>query len=392
MPQISVINQPFGGYPNRVGDHIASMLTRPLECFNTVQMISAFAKASGVDILFDDLQRFISTGGTVQIAVGINHKGTSRQGLDRLLQSGAAVYVFHNRGGDTFHPKFYLFERTSTEGVVLVGSSNLTRGGLYENFEFSVRLDHDLNNPLDAAIFRSFKDAFDTIIDLTSGMTLLLDASSLAELDRQGYLLDETQPVARGGVGAGGAAAEPSQPSLFQHVPMPRAPRPSRRLPTPAILFQPGQPVATFTMTLGRRDTRQQPGYSRDIFIPIRARDANKSFWDWDQAYTPPASGASGGYMERRVNFQVTPVSGITQSVLGVRIYQYAGRDEFRLNCSELVRGANPGDILVLSRMPADSTYDYDATVIPQRHSMYNAFRSLCVNIIAISGKQWGYS
>ena len=221
MPSLSVINQPFGGNPNRLGDHLLELLARTPR-FDSSCMAVAYAKASGVTILFNSLQDFVRAGSRLQIAVGIDQAGTSRQALHLLLQAGATVYVFHNPGGETFHPKFYLFQRASSEGVAIVGSNNLTRGGLFENFEFSIRLDHDLGISADAAAFDSFLASFRTITDLSSGMALRLNTRLLARLEAQGYLLDERQTsprqstVARAPAGSGNP--------LFRHVPMPEAP------------------------------------------------------------------------------------------------------------------------------------------------------------------------
>jgi HKD family nuclease len=393
LPEIRVINQPFGGRPNRVGDHLVELLSRGADKFDSLRMAVAFAKASGVAILLDPLTNFVRSGGQVIAAIGIDQQGTSRQGLELLLQAGVDVTVFHNAGADTFHPKVYLFQRDETEGVALVGSNNLTRGGLYENFEFSVRLDHNLTVPADAQGFQTFVNTFQMFTDLSTGMALHLDPAMLAELDRRDYLLDESTRIA--------AIQSPDDvppplmalPPLFRRVPMPRGPRPSRRTPPASQPLVPaGQALATFTMTLGNRDARQQAGYSRDIFVPIGARDANPTFWGWPALYAAPVTRTSGNYLERRMTLRVTPPNGVARTVTGVRIYEYAQRDEFRLNCGELVNGAFPGDVLVLSSVQAGAGYDYEASVIPQTHPLYAAFSALCTNVIVQSGKRWGYS
>lgn len=387
MPNIFVINQPFGGRPNRVGDHVIELLTRtPSFTFSCIAV--AWAKASGVGILFDHFQDFVKGGGVLEVAVGVDQRGTSRQALDLLLQSGASTYIFHNPGGETFHPKLYLFGMP-TEGVAIVGSSNLTRGGLYENFEFSTRLDHDLGDPSDAAAFASFVASFTTIKDISSGMALRLDAGVLSQLDSEGYLLDETHSpprqltVARTPGGGGNL--------LFRHVPMPRGPRGTRRVASAPAVPAAGIPTALFAMTLGARDTRQQAGYSRDIFIPIAARNERAAFWGWPGAFVASTSGAQGSYQERRVDLQVTPVTGLTRLVKQVRLYHYAERDEFRLNCGELVGGATAGDVLVLTCVQPGAGYDYDAAVIPVSHPMHSAFLNVCTHVIPQSGKRWGY-
>lgn len=390
MPHITVINQPFGGRPNRLGDHIVDLLSRPSNRFNAVFMAAAFAKASGVALLVDALHNFIRSGGQVTAAIGIDQQGTSQQALELLLQIGIRVYIFHNPGAETFHPKYYLFQRNAQEGVAFVGSNNLTRGGLYENFEFSVRLDLDLTVPSEAHLFQTFLGSFRSITDVGTGIAIGLDQNTLRELTRLGYLLDESR-VPTGEEG-GRLIVRPGPNELFRRVPMPRGPRPARQVNVSIQLPQPGQWMATFVMTLGPRDTRQQAGYSRDIFIPLAARNANEAFWDWPAEYTPPATGVSGNYLERRVDVLVTPASAPTQLVPQVRFYSYAQRGEFRMNCGDLVRGAKPQDILVLSRIHPGFGYDYEGSVVAQTDPLYPAFLALCTNRVAQSNKRWGYS
>lgn len=390
MPNLTVINQPFGGHPNRVGDHLTVLLNRSTLKFDSIYMAVAFAKSSGVGILYDYLQDYVRGGGTLEIVVGIDHMGTSRQGLELLLQTGATVDIFHNPGVNTFHPKLYLFERDSFEGVAIIGSNNLTRGGLYENFELSVRLDHDLSIEDDAREFQLLLDSFRTISDISNGMVTRLDQPLLAQLDADGYLLDESRATVS--TPSSGSRPTTRTGSIFRHVPMPRGPRITRRTPVTTSPAQIGTPVAAFIMTLGPRDTRQQAGYSRDIFIPIAARNANSSFWDWPGAYSSPATGTRGNFLERRVDLLITEVNGVTQLVSGVRVYHYSERDEFRMNCGELVRGSMPNDILVLSRVQPGSGYDYDAAILPHNHPMYTTFLNLCTNTIPQSAKRWGYA
>jgi len=366
------------------------LLSRSVNRFDSVYLVAAFAKASGVSILFDALRNYINSGGAVVAAIGVDQQGTSQQGLELLLQAGAQVFIFHNPGAETFHPKYYLFRRDVQEGVAIVGSSNLTRGGLYENFEFSVRIDHDLTTPSDAHLFDIFLRSFAMLTDVSTGMAISLNQTTLAELIRLGYLLDESR-VPTGEEG-GRLIVRPGPNPLFRRVSMPRGPRPTRHTTVPVQPAQPGQGIATFVMTLGTRDTRQQAGYSRDIFVPLAARNANGSFWDWPAGYSAPATGVSGNYLERRVDILVTPANGPTQFVRQVRIYSYAERAEFRINCGELVRGSSQGDVLVLSKVQPGSGYDYDGSVIPQAHPMYATFNSMCTNIIPQSDKRWGYA
>ncbi len=81
--------------------------------------------------------------------VGIDHGGTSHEGLRDLLCSvspNGTVVVFHIRLPHTFHPKIYLFKSTTAADIV-VGSGNLAEGGLFSNYEASLRLELNLAEP-----------------------------------------------------------------------------------------------------------------------------------------------------------------------------------------------------------------------------------------------------
>jgi HKD family nuclease len=108
--------------------------------FDRICIAVAFVKRSGVARIKPALNAFVQSGGSVEVVAGFDHRGTSKQGLEELLQITPDVFVFRdNRQDHTFHTKFYLFERTGAEAVAYVGSSNLTAGGLYSNYETNVR-------------------------------------------------------------------------------------------------------------------------------------------------------------------------------------------------------------------------------------------------------------
>jgi len=104
--------------------------------FEKFVFCSAYVKRSGVDGLADLLSR---RKGAVTIYAGMNNRVTSYQGLARLLDCGTELYVFDmgipNR---VFHPKLYL-GWGPRNGDLIVGSSNLTDGGLSRNIEAALR-------------------------------------------------------------------------------------------------------------------------------------------------------------------------------------------------------------------------------------------------------------
>ncbi len=98
----------------------------------------AYAKNSGVGRLHDDLVHFSNSGGQTEAIVGIDQHITSYQALVNLSTfTNDNLYIHHDKGMVTFHPKVYLFGNNEFEKII-IGSSNLTAGGLYTNFEANI--------------------------------------------------------------------------------------------------------------------------------------------------------------------------------------------------------------------------------------------------------------
>jgi hypothetical protein len=105
----------------------------------------AFASKYAVDALLEDPEVVgLLRRGTFEMVVGIDAV-TTRAALQRLLDASRAFKSFHpkvfwNESGRLFHPKLCYFadDRSAT---LIVGSGNLTSGGLQSNFEAFSRLE-----------------------------------------------------------------------------------------------------------------------------------------------------------------------------------------------------------------------------------------------------------
>ena len=106
--------------------------------------IFAFASRAGVDSLFGDpeIRNFLANS-TMSLLIGLDAV-TNRDTLQRLREleaehSDLTVRVFRNPTHALFHPKVARFEYADGSRSMIVGSGNLTPGGLRQNFEaFSV--------------------------------------------------------------------------------------------------------------------------------------------------------------------------------------------------------------------------------------------------------------
>ncbi|WFF32857.1 hypothetical protein FAM19024_002405 [Propionibacterium freudenreichii] len=107
--------------------------------FTELKIAVAWAKRSGLGRILDDLDKFRQQGGHVSLIIGVSEGGASKEGLELALEAADESFVFHDPHR-TFHPKVYL-GRSDTERSLLVGSSNLTAGGLSWNYEASLWLD-----------------------------------------------------------------------------------------------------------------------------------------------------------------------------------------------------------------------------------------------------------
>ena len=106
--------------------------------------IFAFASRAGVDSLFGDPEiRSFLNGSRMSLLIGLDAI-TKRETLQRLRElevehTDLRVRVFRNPTNALFHPKVARFAYADGSRSMIVGSGNLTPGGLRQNFEaFSV--------------------------------------------------------------------------------------------------------------------------------------------------------------------------------------------------------------------------------------------------------------
>jgi len=115
---------------------------RQLDC------VVAFAKRSGLSRILNDLEALLAKGLVARFAVGLSFYQTEPRVLRKLLglskKHSAQAYVSATRSQATFHPKIYAIA-SGKGGKVLIGSANLTGGGLGANEEASALIDDPRN-------------------------------------------------------------------------------------------------------------------------------------------------------------------------------------------------------------------------------------------------------
>jgi HKD family nuclease len=100
----------------------------------------AFVKTSGIYLLYDGLKQIKKRG---TIFAGVRNNITSIQAVFKLIDIGVNLYLVDTGSSNViFHPKLYAFEFNNCYKII-IGSANLTSGGLNSNIELSTLLSFD---------------------------------------------------------------------------------------------------------------------------------------------------------------------------------------------------------------------------------------------------------
>jgi len=136
-------------FVDNVNVKMADTLRELLPCSRRVQIAVAFARYSGLRLIEPAIDRCLQGGGEIEFVVGLDFRTRDAEALRALRareEAGSRLRLYcysePGEGGGTYHPKLYLFEKeTALTGII--GSSNLTEGGLRSNVEANVALDFD---------------------------------------------------------------------------------------------------------------------------------------------------------------------------------------------------------------------------------------------------------
>jgi HKD family nuclease len=134
--------------------------------YHTFTGMSAFASVAGINGLAPHIEAAKQRGQTINFIVGVDQKATSKEALEAMASLGINSFIFHQLGGSIFHPKVYLFEGEH-KSQLIVGSSNLTRQGLYVNVEASLLLELSHDVPEDFKVITDMKASFSSLYDFS---------------------------------------------------------------------------------------------------------------------------------------------------------------------------------------------------------------------------------
>jgi HKD family nuclease len=150
-----------------VGQRLLASLSNGL--FDKFTVVSAFASQSAVLSINEVLQKASLT--QLTFIVGIDQKGTSKEALEALLSiENADISVIHTISGIIFHPKIYIFEGQK-QVCVIVGSSNLTMQGLFQNIEASLIIEFEQSDENGTQILKEVYGFIDALSENRTKLT-----------------------------------------------------------------------------------------------------------------------------------------------------------------------------------------------------------------------------
>lgn len=188
---MELLNQPFSG---QLGDRLIDLLDSG--DFHTLNIAVAFAKNSGVLRIKNALEKFRKSGGKVNVYVGVDLGGTSYEALTALLLYTDTLNVVHSEKSQTFHSKIYQFLGDATS-LLVVGSHNLTGGGLWTNFESSTLIPFEGSNAGVGQLKGGMDDFFAQLESLGDSIMAVSAQADVESLLQNGYVIKEVTEQVR---------------------------------------------------------------------------------------------------------------------------------------------------------------------------------------------------
>ena len=159
--------------------------------YNSFNAFVAFVSIGGLKNIIDQVLAFREAGGQIKLYLGVNLNATSKEALETLLENEIEAYVVYSPNNIIYHPKIYAFEGDEATRAI-IGSSNLTESGLFQNIEASVCVDFDSDDENGREFLADIYDHFNTIINQEHPSCQLLTSEILEVLVESNVVLTET--------------------------------------------------------------------------------------------------------------------------------------------------------------------------------------------------------
>lgn len=145
----------------KTSKEIGNEIYRCIEEYSNISFAVAWIKNNKI------YQKLLKNKDKIQFStVGIDFAGTDVNVL-KDFQNSNKVKIY--KGEYTFHPKIYVFYENKKDYAVIIGSANLTEGGMYNNDECAVLFTESDGVLLDN-VLEKLEDYFDKAKIITDGI------------------------------------------------------------------------------------------------------------------------------------------------------------------------------------------------------------------------------
>jgi superfamily II DNA or RNA helicase/HKD family nuclease len=134
-------------------------LIEAIEQSSSIYILTSFILKSGAELMADLLRRAAERGADIKICTGDYLYVTSPDALELLHSIDGIDFRLFRSGNRSFHPKAYLF-RTEENGLMIIGSSNLSESALKTGIEWNLSVDKHVDPEVFEQALEEFMNVF----------------------------------------------------------------------------------------------------------------------------------------------------------------------------------------------------------------------------------------
>jgi len=400
---LSPLDQPLSNH--RLIDDLKDTLDTNA-IYTDLRIAVAYAKSGVISRLEDELRNWIAAGNNITAYIGIDQKVTSKEALILANEIFNNVYIINHKSV-TFHPKVYAFKGEES-GKVILGSNNLTSGGLETNFEAAVIIAYDLTNSNDSSAFNEYWNSLSDLNNTAHGISAPLTKDLIDQLDKNNLLSNEVRTP--GEI----TTSTPYQPrdaflnTIFESkftVAQPKRTvkkkaaakknavkkkikRASALDENKEVLDHSNEDFESFIIQI-------KPHHNGEIFLSKTAVNENPDFFGYPfSGSTTPKNPANPSYPQLDPDPIVNILVYGEESKLLISINDYplntvyySTKSEIRITCSQIVDFAPEYSVLIMSKPKNKSSVDYEMVIHTPDSPFYDEWVAKCPNKMPGGGK-----
>lgn len=400
QPRCETVDYPAGGAATEIGfvynphQTLHSVIQEQLRDSDIVESHSAVAyvQSSGALLLYDALLELRERGGSATVVTAVDQGVTTVEGLRVLMAAGVETYVYR-ASSHAFHAKSWTFSDSAGIRDAVVGSGNLTKGGLVRSVEIAVHLTasssddrlklHDLKGLIEGLKPHARRLATETDLDMAV-------ADFGIPRERQGR---RTRVERRPGEGRPSTSAlSPSIPPALGTKAITLAAELvadaeafATPAPTPSVSPR-ASAGADVDRIIVEANPLRRPHTPGELRLAVPSLRGAADFWGWPDEFTTTAD-VGRTYSERHVT-GLFRSEGDPDAVAQVRIYYYKERSEFRLTSAEFRSRGDQGDIIVIEK-PANGAADFAFTAVRSGDATHADLLARATETMPVSGRRW---